>query len=162
MLPLKKTAPPIQDPDLVISHKRPVKWQDPAFVDDLIELKKARHRDYRRRKLLYSSIGFMMSLLLIVGIFEWKTYDKAEEIDLADKASVIDDLLDIPVTQQPPPPPKRVIKQPNIVAVPEEEMIEEMEIDLDMDINEDTQIEEIIVEDIMEDVEEETAEEKKA
>ncbi len=155
MLPLKKFQH--SDPVLVVSHKREKRWEDEKFYDELLDLKKARYRDFRRRKILHSSIGIMLSLLLIVGVFEWKTYEKAGEVDLNQKASVIDELLDIPVTKQPPPPPKRVVKQPNIVEVSEEEIIEELEIDLDMDINEDTQIEEVFYE--AEEVEEEVAEE---
>jgi protein TonB len=156
MLPLKKTTP--QEPDLIISHKRPVAWEDADFYDELIQIKQARYKKFRARKLLFSSIGFMLSLALVLMVFEWKTYEKDGDVDVNQTASIVEELLDIPVTQQPPPPPQKVIKQPKIVAVPEEEMIEELEIDLDMDISEDTEIEEIIVETAAE-VEEETADE---
>jgi protein TonB len=61
----------------------------------------------------------------------------------------VEELLDIPATEQPPPPPKKVIRQPNVIEVSEEEMIEDIEINLDMDITEDMAIEEVVIDESM-------------
>ncbi|WP_338029999.1 energy transducer TonB [Fulvivirga sedimenti] len=144
MLPLQK---PAQEPSLIISHKNTRKVYERAdFVGDLIRLKRQRYEEFKTRKMLFASIGLLVSMLAIVTLFNWKFYDRADNIDLQANISQVEELLDIPVTEQPPPPPKKVIQQPNIVEVSEEEIIEEIEINLDMEITEDMEIEEVIIE----------------
>ncbi|MEJ2005477.1 MAG: hypothetical protein P8X57_11035, partial [Cyclobacteriaceae bacterium] len=158
MLPLQKPAE--KDPTLVISHRKARKrYEDSDFVQDLITLKAKRYKEWRNRKTLFASIGLMVSLLAIVTIFEWKVYEAGDTVDLKATTVQMEELLDIPATEQPPPPPKKVIQQPNVIEVSEEEIIEDIEINLDMDITEDMAIEEVIVDEITEQPEEEVAEE---
>jgi protein TonB len=157
MLPLQNPAK--KDPTLIISHRKVRKrYEESGFVEDLIELKAKRLKDYKSRKMLFTSIGLMISLLAIVSLFEWKVYDKGNEVNLQASTTQIDELLEIPLTEQPPPPPKKVIQQPNVIEVSEEEIIEEIEINLDMEVTEDMTIEEVVVEEVAE-PEEEVADE---
>ena len=157
MLPLQNPAK--KDPTLVVSHRKVRKrYEDSDFVDDLIELKANKLKDFRSRKMLFMSIGLMLSLLAIVTLFEWKFYEKGDMVDLQASAVEMEELLEIPMTEQPPPPPKKVIQQPNVIEVSEEEIIEDIEINLDMDINEEMTIEEVVIEEAAE-PEEEVADE---
>lgn len=89
---------------------------------------------------LLLSLGFMITLLLVNVIIEWKTYDEKEVITLGEVDDSFEEVYDIPPTTQPPPP-KPKIQQPEIVAVPDEEVIEqEIEINLDVEITEETKI----------------------
>ncbi len=158
MLPLKQPAK--EHPPLIISHKNTRKvYERDDFVGDLINLKRQRYQEFRNRKMLFASIGLMLSMLAVVILFNWKVYDRGSNIDLQASVLQIEELLDIPLTEQPPPPPKKVIQQPNIVEVSEEEIIEDIKIDLDMDINEDMEIEEVIIDPDLGAPEEEKADE---
>ena len=158
MLPLQNPAQ--QEQPLVVSHRKTRKaYEDADFIEDLIALKQKRYKEFRNRKMLFGSIGLMVSLLAVVTIFEWKVYDTGDVVDLQASAIQVEELLDIPNTEQPPPPPKKVIQQPNVVEVSEEEIIEDIEINLDMDITEDMSIEEVVIDDDMGAPEEEKADE---
>jgi len=157
MLPLQNPAK--KDPALVVSHRKTSKrYEDSDFVEDLIQLKAKRYKEFKNRKLMLGSLGLMVSLAFMITIFEWKVYDKFENVDLKSSAVQVEELLDIPTTEQPPPPPKKVIQQPNVIEVSEEEIIEDIEINLDMDITEDMAIEEVVVDETMDEPEEEVAE----
>ena len=73
----------------------------------------------------------------------------------------VDELLDIPVTEQPPPPPpQNMVQQPSIVEVPdEEEIIEEINVDFDISITSEDAYEEVDYSAIAGAPEEEEAEE---
>ena len=159
MLPLKEPAK--ENPPLIISHRKSPRkvYENEGFLEDLIQLKQNRYKEFKARKLLAASIGLMVSLFLVVMVFEWKFYDNAGTLDLKASSVQMEELLDIPNTEQPPPPPKKVIQQPNLVEVNEEEIIEDIEINLDMDITEDMSIEEVIVDTDMGAPEEEKADE---
>lgn len=104
---------------------------------------------------IFFNVGLILSLLLAITAFEWKSYNATEIVLQGQVNDDFEDLLDIPLTQQPPPPPPK-IQQPEIVEVPDEEEIEEeMEVDLDIEITE----EEVISEIVFEEVEEEVADE---
>lgn len=93
--------------------------------------------------LLHFSIGLVLSMLFVIVMFEWKSYDVAELTSIGSTYETNnDDFLEIPPSEQtlPPPPPRR-IQAVNIVEVHEEEIIDIVEIDLDIDITEDTKFE---------------------
>ena len=46
----------------------------------------------------------MVSLLLTVMAFEWKSYDDNELVNLGTLDADFEELQDIPITEQPPPP----------------------------------------------------------
>jgi len=105
---------------------------------------------------LFLNIGFVISLLLVIAAFEWKSYDDTDLLILGQVEDNFVEITEVPITKQPPPPP-RVVRQMAIIEVPDEEEIkEEIEIVLDVEITEETVIEEIVFE---EPVEEEVVDE---
>ncbi|UII25328.1 energy transducer TonB [Fulvivirga maritima] len=105
------------------------------MIADLMAIKKNKDVKMKSQRILFFSIGLLVSMSFVVGLFEWKSYDSGEQLAVAHVDAPVDELLEIPPTEQaPPPPPKQVLQQPNIVEVPAEEEIEE-EIDLDFDID---------------------------
>jgi protein TonB len=90
-----------------------------------MEPKKNPKYDLSRKSMLFFNIGLVMSLLLVVVAFEWKSYDEVVEV-----TNFVDDdfmeMDEVPITEQPPPPPPQEIPvQPEIIEVPDEEEIEE-------------------------------------
>ena len=121
-----------------------------------MELKKNPNVDLSKKTGLFLNIGFVVSLLLVIVAFEWKSYDRGDLLDLGQINDDFEEMTEVPLTQQPPPPPPK-IKQPEIIEVPDEEEIEEeIEVDLDVEITEDTEIADIVFEEPVE--EEETDE----
>tara|TARA_A100000171_G_scaffold52271_1_gene69836 strand:- start:6850 stop:7518 length:669 start_codon:yes stop_codon:yes gene_type:complete len=111
-----------------------------------MEAKKSPSADLSKKSSLFLAIGLLASLSITFVAFEWKQYEKGDLMDLGMITDDFDDLIEIPPTEQPPPkaPP---IQQPEIVAIPDEEEIDELiEINIDVDITEQTEIEEIIYE----------------
>lgn len=112
-------------------------------VSDLISLKKAKDKEANSRKLLISSISLCLSLLFVIGMFEWKATENGSDVNLELNTENFEDLLDIPQTQQIQKPPVQALA-PTIIEVDNEEIIEEIEINLDIEMTEDTRIEEVI------------------
>lgn len=111
-----------------------------------MEAKKTPEADVNKRASLFLAIGLLVSLGITLAAFEYKQYEKGDLMDLGMMTDEFEELTEIPPTEQPPPPPP-VIKQPQIIEIPDEEEIEEeIDIDLDMEITEDTEIEEIVFE----------------
>ncbi len=109
---------------------------------------------------LFFNIGLVVSMGLVLSVFEYKHTGGGDLVELTDDNAKIEELLDIPVTQQPPPPPPKqqiiqVVEVPNV-----EEIEDELEIELDIEITEETVIAPIETNDMeFEEVEEETTEE---
>ena len=115
-----------------------------------MEAKKNPKADLTKKTGLFLNIGFVLSLLLVIAAFEWRSYDKSDLLDLGQVNDDFEEMTDVPLTQQPPPPPPK-IRQPEIIEVPDEEEIEEeIEVDLDVEITEETVIEEIVFEEPVE------------
>lgn len=111
-----------------------------------MELKKNPKADLTRKTNLFFAIGLVVSLLLVIVAFEWKSYDEVSQVDFGLMNDDFEELVDIPITEQPPPPPPK-IQQPEIIEVPdEEELEEEIELDIDMDVQEETVVEDIVFE----------------
>jgi len=110
-----------------------------------MEAKKTLSADLTRKRDLFLSIGLVMSMMFVITVFEWKTYDDIDLISFNNiEQTVFDETLEIPPTVQPPPPPP-VVQQVAIVEVPDdEEIIEEIEIDLDIEVTEETRIEDYV------------------
>ena len=109
-----------------------------------MEAKKNPEVDLSKKTGLFLNIGFVISILLVLVAFEWKSYDRGDLLDLGQVNDDFDEMTEVPVTQQPPQPPPK-IKQPEIIEVPDEEEIEEeIEVDLDVEMTDETDIEEII------------------
>lgn len=110
-----------------------------------MELKKNPKADLTRQSGLFLNIGLVISLALTISAFEWKFYDDGSLMNLGQVNDNFEDIIEIPPTEQPPPPPPK-IQQPEIVEVPDEEEIEELDVDLDVEITEDAVIEDIVFE----------------
>ncbi|MEM9390528.1 MAG: energy transducer TonB [Bacteroidota bacterium] len=146
-----------------VSFKKPQKadpFQTFEMVDFLINAKKYRHQKFLASKSLAFSIGLFLSCLSVVILFEWKTYERAGELDVAGNTELFDEVLDIPITQQPPPPPQKKLQQPNIIETVDE-IIEEIEIDFDVEITQESVVETVDTEgmDLGDVMEEEVADE---
>lgn len=115
-----------------------------STIDDLIKVKSQRISKREERKHVIKWFSFCLSILAIILVFEYKTFDEGSMVQLADLSDQFEDLVDVPVTQQPPPPPP-VVQQPVVIEVPnDEEIEEEIEFNLDINMNEDDIIEEIV------------------
>lgn len=111
-----------------------------------MEVKKNPKADLTRKTNLFFAIGLVVSLLLVIVAFEWKTYEEVSQVDFGMVSDDFEELVDIPITEQPPPPPPK-IQQPEIIEVPDEEEIEEeIELDIDLDVQEDAVVEDIVFE----------------
>lgn len=110
-----------------------------------MELKKNKDYDVYRFRGLFLNIGFVVSLSLVIMAFEWKFYDDGELVSLGTVNDDFEEMLEIPPTEQPPPPPPK-IQQPELIEIPDEEIVEEIPIDLDIEITEESVVEEVIIE----------------
>ena len=121
-----------------------------------MDAKKTHKADLTKKTGLFFSIGMVVTLAVIITGFEWKSHDDSALVKNQGITEELEELLDIPPTEQPPPPPPK-IQQPKVIEVPDEEEIEEeIEIEFDTEVEEDEVIEEIV---INEEPEEEVAEE---
>jgi protein TonB len=120
-----------------------------------MEEKKSPDANLEKKKGAYFAVGLMMSLALILGLFELKTFD----ISAANLGELHLDLLEeevIPISQQaPPPPPPPPAPTTQIQIVEDDEEIEEELVIEDMEVDEETAIEVEIYEEEEEYVEEE-------
>ena len=111
-----------------------------------MEAKKNSDADLFKKSSFFMSIGLMISLLLVVVAFEWKSSDDNDLVNLGQLDADFEELQDIPITEQPPPPPPQVTP-PEIIEVPDEEEIEEeIEVNLDVEVTEETVIEDVVFE----------------
>ncbi|EKB49612.1 energy transducer TonB [Cecembia lonarensis] len=112
-----------------------------------MEAKKTPQADLTKKSTMFLNLGLLVSVGLVLLAFEWKSYDDRNLMDLGQVADDFEELLDIPITEQPPPPPPP-IEQPIIQEVPDEVEIEEkIEVDFDLDVKEETVIREVVIAD---------------
>ncbi len=107
--------------------------------------KKHKAVDISQYQGLIRNIGFIFSLAVVLLIFEWRTYEEPQIMQLT-KAGVGEvEILDIPATEQTPPPPPSQTQNVRITAVEDEIELEELTVSLDMEIDQETEIEEATV-----------------
>ncbi|MCH7400647.1 energy transducer TonB [Belliella kenyensis] len=112
-----------------------------------MEAKKTPKADLTKRSGMFLNLGLLVSVGLVLLAFEHKSYDALALKDLGQVPDDFEELLDIPITEQPPPPPPPV-EQPIIQEVPDEVEIEEkIEVNFDVDVKEETVIKEIVISD---------------
>lgn len=117
-------------------------YDQSRIFNELFEIKRARKAADKKYKGLFFNIGLFSSLALVTFLINWKTYSTSSLVELSSNRIYEDELIEIPPTKQLPPPPIKVLQQPNIIEVQNEELIkEEIKIDLDININEDTYFE---------------------
>ncbi|MFM8835189.1 MAG: energy transducer TonB [Cytophagales bacterium] len=98
-----------------------------------MEAKKSAQADITQKRPLYFGVGLLLALGAVTTAFEWKTADT--KIDLARErdVNVMEELIEVPPTQQVQPPPP-VIQQPQIIEVPDEvEINENLNIEFDVE-----------------------------
>ena len=76
-----------------------------------MEIKKTEKADLKNKKLLFTEIGFVVALLVVLGAFEWKSAGKKDNILEAENIAVEEEEI-IPITQDTPPPPPDAPKIP--------------------------------------------------
>lgn len=96
-----------------------------------MEPKKTERADLTKKSFLFFNVGLILALSLCIFAFTFKTRDNTVPTDLSNSQHHVDELIEVPVTQQLPPPPP-AIQQPSIVEVlNEEEINEDIEVDMD-------------------------------
>lgn len=115
--------------------------------------------DLRQYKTLFFNIGLVVSLLMVIGAFEWRFYDDQDIMSNGTSNIEFVESMDIPVTEQPPPPPPKALRNVKIIAVEDiEDIEEEIQINLDIEMTEETLVEKL-PEVIIEEIEEEESDE---
>jgi len=124
--------------------KNQKKMIDPLTMQNIISAKSERIEKQNKYKGVITWFSFCISMLAMIFVFEWKSFDQGSIVQIAGLGTDLDELIDIPITQQPPPP-KPVIQQPIVIQVPDDvEIEEEIDINLDITMNEEDIIEDII------------------
>ena len=105
------------------------RWQAglKEFNQYLIIFKRIKKKKERARSILFNAIGLCISLMLVITAFEWKSYDSGYIMDLGSMNADFEEILEIPITEQPPPPKSQAI---TIIEVPDIEEIKESSVSL--------------------------------
>jgi protein TonB len=100
-----------------------------------MEAKKTPSADLTRRVGMFTNLGLAIAVGLTLAAFEYKSYDDSALKDVGDVSDSFDELIDVPITNQPPPPPPPPpMEQPVIQEIPDEVKIEE-KIDVNFDVD---------------------------
>ena len=96
-----------------------------------MELKKSPKADLENKKLLFTEIGLIVTLLVILFAFEWKTSEtKVATLDTGVVAQIAEEEM-VPITTEEPPAPPEAPKQPvvsDIIDIVDDDVIIEEEI----------------------------------
>lgn len=76
-----------------------------------MEVKKSPKADLKTKKLLFTEIGFVAALLVVLFAFEWSSKDKKVSVLDAGNQEIVEDEM-VPITQETPPPPPETPKIP--------------------------------------------------
>lgn len=110
-----------------------------------MEAKKTPKADLTKKTGMFLNLGLALAVGATLAAFEWKSYDGGALKDLGQVTDNFEELIDIPITEQPPPPPPPV-EQPIIEEIPDEVEIEEkIEVNFDVDVKEETVIKEVVI-----------------
>ncbi len=109
-----------------------------------MDAKKSPKADLESKKVVFTQIGLIITLAIVLFAFNWKTYEK-REIDLSQREIVDIPEEIIPITEQkvkppPPPPPKQV----TVINIVDDDVEIEDEIEIDVEADQDTEIEEYV------------------
>jgi protein TonB len=111
-----------------------------------MEAKKTPSADLTKKTGMFMNLGLAIAVGATLAAFEWKSFDDGSLKDLGQVTDNFEELLDIPITEQPPPPPPPPIEQPIIQEIPDEVEIEEkIEVNFDVDVKEKTVIKEVVI-----------------
>jgi TonB family C-terminal domain len=78
-----------------------------------MEIKKSPKANLENKKLLFREIGLVVSLLIVLGAFQWSSSEKAAATLDKGTAVVIEEET-VPVTTDTPPPPPEVPNEPQM------------------------------------------------
>ena len=122
-----------------------------------MDAKKSPKADLESKKVVFTQIGLIITLAIVLFAFNWKTYEK-REIDLSQREIVDIPEEIIPITEQkvkppPPPPPKQV----TVINIVDDDVEIEDEIEIDVEADQDTEIEEYVPIEVEDDEEVEEA-----
>jgi periplasmic protein TonB len=102
------------------------------------ESKKYPNADLNRIRPLLFSISLTITMLIIIGAFEWKSANTIDTTIKVRSTEEFEELMEVPPTVIPPPPAPSV-QVASIVEVPDtEEIEEEVRVVIDIDITEQT------------------------
>ncbi|MCC5928526.1 MAG: energy transducer TonB [Cyclobacteriaceae bacterium] len=116
------------------------------MVSGFIKAKADRLKAYQTWHLLFVSLGFVLSMLIIIAVFELKMRDNISTVDISTGHVTSELLFEVPITEQPPPPPP-MITADQIREVSDEEIIETIEVTLDIEMTQNTRVEQVIFSD---------------
>ncbi|MBE6335278.1 MAG: energy transducer TonB [Lentimicrobiaceae bacterium] len=106
-----------------------------------MEIKKSPKADLEGKKLTFTLVGLVITLLLVWRVFEYKSYDKRSLEGLQQTVEVIEEeMVEITKQEQPkvqPPAPKPQVTQIQIVE-------DDVEVEDDIDINAEVSQEEVL------------------
>ena len=124
-----------------------------------MEVKKSPKADLNNKKLLFVEIGLVLSLLITIFAFEYKTQEKKETVFAQENTELIEEEI-IPITQETPPPPPEAPKIPilsdQIDIVDDNIKVDDNVLNLEDDVNLGVEIMDY-VEEVQEEVVEEEA-----
>lgn len=122
-----------------------------------MEAKKTPSADLTKKVGMFTNLGLAVAVGLTLAAFEYKSFDDSGLKDLGSVSDNFEELLDVPITQQPPPPPPPPpMEQPVIEEIPDEVEIEEkIEVNFDVDVKQTTVIAEVAIKEVV--IEEEKA-----
>ena len=124
-----------------------------------MEVKKTAKASLENKRLLFTEIGMVISLLVVWGAFEYTSKEKKTSLLDEQTAVVIEDEM-VPITQETPPPPEAAPKIP--VLSDQIEILEDdikLEDDTFMNLEDDANMG-VEIMDYVEEVEEEVVEEE--
>jgi periplasmic protein TonB len=106
--------------------------------------KKYHDVDISKYSTLMMNIGLITSLAISLLAFEWKTYDEEKVVSLGNLEGAVEEVIEIPPTQQKTPPPPKLV-QPEIIEVPDETEIEnKVEVDLNVEVDQEMVVEQVL------------------
>ena len=124
-----------------------------------MEVKKSAKASLENKRLLFTEIGMVISLLVVWGAFEYTSKEKKSSLLEEQTAVVIEDEM-VPITQETPPPPEAAPKIP--VLSDQIEILEDdikLEDDTFMNLEDDANMG-VEIMDYVEEVQEEVVEEE--
>ncbi len=103
-----------------------------------MEEKKSPKANLENKKLMFTQIGLIISLLVAWAVFEIKSYDKREIADMGRTVEVLEEeMVEITKQEQPKPQPVEVPKQTTQLTVVDDDVeVEDVDINADVDQNE--------------------------
>jgi periplasmic protein TonB len=110
-----------------------------------MEAKKSEKADLTKKTGLFFSAGLLFTMALSVMAFEWRSYDDKINLMEGKSTNIVEEMIEVPPTEQPPPE-QPIVQQPQIIEVPDEEEIkEDLNIKFDVEVTEDTKVEAVTV-----------------